>query len=239
MENLVVATFKNIMDATEGLNKLKALDRSGEITIYNLLIITKKRDDHYQLLYYEGIDLARLPDDTQLAALLHNMLDQPLRLASNIFLGLFEAPNNTQEGPPHPGNGLPGNGLPGNDLLEQFNLELRLSAFSILLDAEEDNPSHLDEYLHPYQGIAWRSNITDLYHEFVEEQWLRQRTPTGTRIDSLNAAIDRITARLNARIAVLKAKINGAEGSAKDKLVSQKSRLEQKVQKLNEHMRNW
>ena len=76
MENLVVATFKNIMDATEGLNKLKALDRSGEITIYNLLIITKKRDDHYQLLYYEGIDLARLPDDTQLAALLHNMLDQ-------------------------------------------------------------------------------------------------------------------------------------------------------------------
>src|SRR5258708_4155654 len=229
MENLVVATFKNIIDATEGLNKLKDLDKSSEITIYNILIIRKKSDDHYQLLYYEGIDIVHLPEDSQLAALLYNMLDQPLRLASNIFLGLLEGTVNTQEGPTDLCNGLS----------DQFNQELRLSTFSILLDAEEDNPSYLDDYMRPYQGVAWRANIVDLYHKFIEDQWIRQRMEGGKSIKTLNTWTNKITTQLNARIAILQEKINGAEDAVKYKLGSQKARLEQKVQRLNEYLRNW
>ena len=217
------------MDATEGLNKLKGLDKSSDITIYNILIIRKKSDDHYQLLYYEGIDIVHLPEDSQLAALLYNMLDQPLRLASNIFLGLLEGPVNTTEGPAGHGNGLH----------DEFNRGLRLNTFSILLDAEEDNPSYLDDYMRPYQGVAWRANIVDLYHKFIEDQWIRQRMEGGKSIKTLNTWTNKITTQLNARIAILQEKINGAEDAVKYKLGSQKARLEQKVQKLNEYLRNW
>jgi hypothetical protein len=117
-----------LLKVTEGLNKLKDLDRSG--------------------------DIVHLPGDSQLTTLLYNILDQPLRLASNIFLGLLEGFVNSQNGPADLYNGLP----------DQFNQQLRLSTFSVLLDAEEDNPSHIDEYMRPYQGVAWRSNIVDLYH---------------------------------------------------------------------------
>jgi len=229
MENLVVATFKNIIDATEGLNKLKDLDKSNEITIYNILVTRKKSDDLYQLLYYEGIDIAHLPEDSQLTALLSHMLDQPLRLASNIFLGLLERTLNSREGAADLSNGLP----------DQFNQELRLSTFSILLDAEEDNPSYIDDYMRPYQGVAWRSNIVDLYHKFVEDQLLRQRMGGGKSIEPLNTWINRITTQLNARIAILKEKINVAEDAVKDKLGSQMATLEQKVKNLNEYLRNW
>jgi hypothetical protein len=229
MENLVVATFKNIIDATEGLNKLKDLDKSNEITIYNILVTRKKSDDLYQLLYYEGIDIVHLPEDSQLTALLSHMLDQPLRLASNIFLGLLERTLNSREGAADLSNGLP----------DQFNQELRLSTFSILLDAEEDNPSYIDDYMRPYQGVAWRSNIVDLYHKFVEDQLLRQRMGGGKSIEPLNTWINRITTQLNARIAILKEKINVAEDAVKDKLGSQMATLEQKVKNLNEYLRNW
>ena len=229
MENLVVATFKNIIDATEGLNKLKDLDKSNEITIYNILVTRKKSDDLYQLLYYEGIDIVHLPEDSQLTALLSHMLDQPLRLASNIFSGLLERTLNSREGAANLSNGLP----------DQFNQELRLSTFSILLDAEEDNPSYIDDYMRPYQGVAWRSNIVDLYHKFVEDQLLRQRMEGGRSIEPLNTWINRITTQLNARIAILKEKINVAEEAVKDKLGSQKATLEQKVKNLNEYLRNW
>ena len=229
MENLVVATFKNIIDATEGLNKLKDLDKSGEITIYNILIIRKKSDDRYQLLYNEGIDIVHLPEDNQLEALLYNMLDQPLRLASNIFLGLLEGTVSRRERPTDVFNDLP----------DQFGQQLRLSTFSILVDAEEDNPSHIDGYMRPYQGIAWRSNIVDLYHKFIEEQWLRQRMEGGKPIESLNTWMNKITIQVDARIAILKEKINGAEDAVKDKLGSQKAMLEQKLQRLNDYLRNW
>jgi hypothetical protein len=33
MENIVVSTFRNVQDATAGLNKLKDLDQLNDITI--------------------------------------------------------------------------------------------------------------------------------------------------------------------------------------------------------------
>lgn len=223
MENLVVTTFTNIIDATEGLDKLKELDRSCDITIYNVLLVRKRNDHYYQLLHHEGVDIGQLPQDDQLAALLYNALDRPLGIVTHIFSGFLQWTIHSAEGP--------------NDLFEdfmaQFNKELRLSKFSIFLDVEEDDPSFIDEYMRRYQGVALRSDIVDLYRAYIEEQWLQDGKEREKWTDLLKISVNKLTQQLNARISILDEKIHHVGTAAKDKIASRKARLEQQLQRLN------
>jgi hypothetical protein len=54
MENLVVASFIDPRDANGGLNKLKELDELGDIVIYNMVLIRKTAENHFEFLYNEA-----------------------------------------------------------------------------------------------------------------------------------------------------------------------------------------
>src|ERR1700684_3332649 len=89
MENLVVTTFLNIQDATEGLNKIKELDELGEITIYNILLVRKRSETKFELLYHNGLDISEMPPYDKMAGLLFNTIDEPIKLAVALFSGLL------------------------------------------------------------------------------------------------------------------------------------------------------
>jgi hypothetical protein len=226
MENLVVATFETIADATNGLNKLKELERSGDITIYNLMIVRKISNNRYQLLHQEGVNFGRLPADNHLTTLLCGILDRPLGMATDLFSGLLRGPIRMEEQ----------TGDVSDDFLDQFNQELQVSSFSILLDAEEDEPSFIDEYMRSFHGVAFRSNIVDLYYTFLGDRWLQRGTDREKVTDSLKKWVTKVTRELNVRIRLLEERIREAGYADRRKLASRKLRLEQKVKKLNDYI---
>jgi hypothetical protein len=251
MENLVVTTFQNIQDATEGLNRLKELDQLSDISIYNILMVRKTTKTQYELLYYEGVDIKTLPPDNEMVDLLFSTVDGPIRMAIAIFSGLIKGNGSRDDSKNFP-----------IDFLEQFNNELQLDTFTILLDVEEDNEFAIDGYMKPYRGVALRTNIVDIYYQYVVNQWLQIQKQIASRKeilsevgeeyrDELKWRIDQfeekkewwigilkvqmlqIVKQISDRINMLERKMNSVEGNAKAKLKSQKENLEKKVAKFN------
>lgn len=256
MENLVVTTFRNIIDATEGLDKLKELDRLCEITIYNILIVRKRSDNNYQLLHHEGVDMGVLPEESQLASFLYNTIDRPIGMATDIFSGLIKESGHKDEEKD-----------PFCDLLMQFSKELQFGTFCIFLDVEEENISLIDGYMRHYHGVAIRTNVVELYHEYVEDKWFQtceemkqernilepggegEKSEVKARMEKLRVEreklvvklgvwIGKIRNQLNARIGILEGKINGAGNTVVGKLKLQKEKLEQKAKRMTEAMRS-
>ncbi|WP_422351033.1 hypothetical protein [Flagellimonas sp.] len=50
MANIIVVSFSEETKAIEALHKIKKLNSSGYITLYEYMIIRKKENDHYAVL---------------------------------------------------------------------------------------------------------------------------------------------------------------------------------------------
>src|SRR5262245_13301711 len=53
MDNIIVATFKDEKSAMEGLDRLKALDRRGDVIVYNKVVLRKSSDEYFEYLEKE------------------------------------------------------------------------------------------------------------------------------------------------------------------------------------------
>src|ERR1700760_1999100 len=61
MEKLIVITFRDVKNATGGLNRLLDLDQLGDITIYNYAKIQKTGNKQFDLQEHKGPDVSDLP----------------------------------------------------------------------------------------------------------------------------------------------------------------------------------
>jgi hypothetical protein len=228
MESLIITTFKTIQDATTGLNMLKQLDATNDITIYNLLMVRKRDEGNYELLYRDGLDIASSPPYEEMAGLLFNMIDVPVRLAVSVFSELLKVvslQNRSTE--------------ISDGFLGQFSRELQLTTFTILVDLEKDNTCRVEQYMNDCHGFAFCTDIVDLYHKYLIGQW-RMLIETGAgreesyRPDNIRRRIARIQDRMQDRIEILKGKIEITEGEVRERLKFLKEGIGNELRKFNE-----
>jgi hypothetical protein len=225
MENLIVATFLNIQDATEGLNKIKELDGLGEITIYNVLMVRKRSETKFELLFHNGLDISDMPPYDEMAGLLFSTIDEPIKLAVALFSGFLNV-----KGDQHMSGDF------STDLLGQFKRKLQLGIFTLLLDVEGDNEFIINRVMKTNHGIAFSTDIIDLYQEYIRDQW--QRIHKEIKYESLNIANEELSTELKAEKVILKKKMEGRIAEMREQVFKIKSQLNDRIEILGSKIKS-
>jgi uncharacterized membrane protein len=225
MENLVVASFQSLEDANRGLVKLKELDELGDIAIYNLVLIQKKTQDSFEILFHDGPDTQDLPAEGVLLGSAVGLLGGPVGMALGMIAGVTIGTVDEQDTEEFFG-----------DFLHKVNRRLASESYAIVMDVDEDDPIFLDSYLAPYQGAIVRTELRDEYNRYnrkeaeeldkeiddAENEWKRAAEKDKAAIKE---KIDKLKIKREERIKKLKTRIAKSKDDIHDKLKT----IEQKI----------
>src|SRR5579871_2152959 len=159
MENIVVSAFRNVQDATLGLNKLKDLDQLNDIDIFNIVMIRKTSDDKFEFLYRDGPDTQDLPADGALAGTLIGVIGGPIGMAVGMLTGAMIGAadeNDTED--------------MYREFLADVNKQLGVGTVAIVLDVEEEGELMINSYLEPFNGVIVRRDIAAEFDKYDQEQ---------------------------------------------------------------------
>jgi len=159
MENLIVVTFQNAQNATDGLNRVKELDELSDITIYNIALIRKTGESQFELLHRDGPDTADFPATGAVAGTLIGAIAGPVGMAIGMMTGTMfgYVDEDTTDGF-------------YTDLMDKLKDRLSAGTFAIVMDVEEDSELIINSYMEPYNGVIVRTAITDMVDDYDQEQ---------------------------------------------------------------------
>lgn len=223
MENIVVSSFRNLQDATLGLNKLKDLDQLNDITIYNMVMIRKTAEGKFEFLYQEGPDTQDIPVEGALAGTLIGAIGGPIGMAVGMLTGAVagSADEDDYEGM-------------SREFLEDVNKQLGIGSVAIVLDVEEGDELIINSYLSAFNGVVVRRDIADQFAKYDQEQWKESEEELKAEERRLKEAGEKDKAAIEARIAKLKAQKDDRIRKLRERNARTKERIQNKIKALDE-----
>ena len=254
MENLVVTTFQDAENATEGLNRLNELDQLGDITIYNLLLIRKTSESKFELLHQQGPDGADLPATGAMAGTLIGALGGPIGMAMGLLTGTVIGSLHEDDTKAFTKN-----------FIDKVNSRVSIGTFALLLDVEEDTEFMINSYMDPYKGVTVHTPIAGQLDDYDEEQWdeldkeideeqkaletaagkekeaikekiARLKEEKAKRIAKFKTGADKTKKQLEQRLADLDQKISASSAQARDRLTRHSEKIKGKIGRLDKKM---
>jgi uncharacterized membrane protein len=254
MENLVVTTFSDAENATEGLNKLNELDQLGDITIYNLLLIRKTSESQFELLHQQGPAGTDLPATGAMAGTLIGAIGGPIGMAMGLLTGALIGSIDEDDTKAFTKN-----------FLDKVNGRVSVGTFAIVLDVEEDTEFMINSYMDSYKGVTVHTPIAGQLDDYEEEQWdeldkeideeqkvletaagkekeaikekiVRLKEEKAKRMAKFKAGADKTKKQLQQRLAELDQKISTSRAQAKDRLTRHSEKIKEKLSRLNAKM---
>jgi uncharacterized membrane protein len=226
MENIVVSTFRNLQDATLGLNKLKDLDQLNDITIYNMVMIRKTDEKKFEFLYQEGPDTQDIPATGALAGTLIGTLGGPIGMAVGMLTGALIGSANEDDTEEM-----------SREFLDDVNKTLGTGSIAIVLDVEEDDEYMIDSYLTPFNGVIVRRDIAAQFAKYDQEQWNELQEEIATEEQRLKGAAEKDKAAIEARIAKLKTESDEKVKRIKERNARTKEHVQKKITALDEKLK--
>jgi len=223
MENIVVSTFRNVQDATAGLNKLKDLDQLNDITIYNMVMIRKTAEGRYVFLYQDGPDTQDLPAEGAMAGTLVGALAGPIGMAIGMLTGVMvgSADEDDTENM-------------SREFLDDVNKRLDIDAIAIVLDVEEDGEFMINSYLEPFNGVVARRDTAAEFDKYDQEQWKELKDEIKEAEEQLKQAGEEDKAAIKSRIEKLKSEREEKIKKIRERNAKTKQHLQNKLKTLDE-----
>ena len=223
MENIVVSSFRNLQDATLGLNKLKDLDQLNDITIYNLVMIRKTAEGKFEFLYREGPDTQDIPAEGALAGTLIGAIGGPIGMAVGMLTGtmLGSADEDDKE-------------EMSQEFLDNVNKQLSVGSIAIVMDVEEEDELMINSYLSPFNGVIVRRDIADELAKHDQQQWAELDAELDAEEARLKAAGAKDKAAIEAKIAKLKTERQERLKKVKERNARTKEQIQNKLKILDE-----
>jgi uncharacterized membrane protein len=218
MENLVVSTFQDAVNANEGLKKLQELDLIGDIIIYNVVMIRKTAESQFDLLFHDGPDYEGRPALGALGGSVIGAIGGPIGMVIGMLTGTIIGSADEDDAEAF-----------SADFLANMNGSLTIGAFAILLDLEEDNEQIINSYMEPCHGVTVHSDIADQYDRFDDEQRKELNEETDEEEKALQVAVDKDKEALKAKIKKLKAERDEKIGKIKSRAGARKRYIEEKI----------
>jgi uncharacterized membrane protein len=222
MENLVVSTFQDAVNASEGLKKLQELDQIGDIIIYNVVMIRKTAENQFDLLFQDGADLEGRPALGALGGAAIGAIGGPIGMAIGMLTGTIIGSADADDAEAF-----------SDAFLAKVNGNLTIGAFAILLDVEEDNEQLINSYMEPFHGVTVHSDIADQYDRFDNEQWKELNEEIDEEEKALQTALDKDKEALKAKIKKLKAERDEKIGKIKSRAAVRKKHIAEKIKVLD------
>ena len=228
MENIIVATFTDETKAIQALHKLGELDREGDISVYDKVLIRKGANDEYEVLKDDNTNGWRTLTGMAFGGLI-GAFGGPIGLAIGLYVGtvIGVVMDYTHY-------------IFDQDFIETISQRIPSGSTSIIAEIDEESSVFIDEYLKPLGALIWRSNINVEHEKFVEKQLNSLDEELKNAEKELGTAVEAQKARINMKVAELrtdrKAKIAEIELNNKERLSELKSKMESNRAKLQAHL---
>jgi uncharacterized membrane protein len=222
MENLVVASFIDPRDANGGLNKLKELDELGDIVIYNMVLIRKTAENHFEFLYNEGPDTDDMPAKGALIGTLVGAIGGPVGMLIGMLTGATAGAIDEDDTTDFSG-----------EFLAKVNAQLAPGSYAIVLDVEEDNDFMIDSYIGGCNGVIVRTLLSNAQYVYDREQDAELDKEIAEQEAEMKIAREEDKARFNAKINELKAKRAERHTRMKAKFENTKKHFKEKMDNLH------
>ena len=225
MNNILVATFNNDQTAIEGLHKLNALQRQGDIDVYNNVLLRRNLDGTFSYLKDE-----REPEGwATLGGVILGPLVGALGGPVGVIVGMFA--------------GLALGGMTDvakysydYEFLDSFKNGLPVGTTTIIAEVTEPSDVFVNNALAPLCAVVFRSDIygeKDRYFQSEVDYLDQQIDETNKEIDAsveadrqkLKAKVAELKAKRDKRVAEIKASIQEDIDSMKADVAAVKSNL--------------
>jgi uncharacterized membrane protein len=223
MENIVVSSFRNLQDATLGLNKLKDLDQLNDITIYNMVMIRKTAEGRFEFLYQEGPDTRDIPAEGALAGTLIGAIGGPIGMAVGMLTGVMVGSADEDDSEEM-----------SREFLDNVNKQLGIGSVAIVLDVEEEGEFMINSYLSPFNGVIVRRDIADQFAKYDQEQWTELQEELDAEEGRLKEAGEKDKAVIEAKIAKLKTEREERIRKIRERNARTKEQIQNKIKALDE-----
>lgn len=228
MENIIVATFINEAEAIQALHRLGELDRDGDISVYDKLLIRKGSNDEYEILKDDNTNGWRTLAGMAFGGLI-GAFGGPIGLAVGLYAGtvigvVFDYTHYSFE----------------QDFIDTISKSIPSGSTSIIAEIDEDSSVFIDEYLKPLGAVIWRSNVYVEHDKFIEKQMNSLDAELQSAENELAVTVEAQRARITAKVAELRAsrnaKIAEIELNSKERLNELKSKMESNRTKIQAHL---
>jgi uncharacterized membrane protein len=225
MESIIVATFNEIADAQQGLNKLLQLDELDDITLYTLALVHKKQEGQSELLYYDGPDTKDLPVAGAVLGTLIGVIGGPIGMIVGMMAGSITGSLNkynletaTQQ------------------FLRKIRVQLIPNKYILVMDVEEWNALLINTYLEPYHGVITRTALTDVYSNYEQEEWMALTQEIGPKGKALEKAYRKNKEAIQTKIQKLKLNRGAYNKKWKWATAYYQKHLQHKIEKLDQKL---
>jgi hypothetical protein len=145
MENIVVAAFNNLQNATDALKNIFVLRKLKDIVLYDVVLIRKVEENQFEFLLNDDPVMEELPNRGTLTALIVGPIETSVAIEDGIFLAVV--PESKEE-------------KKWERLrvktLGKLNNDLMVNDYALLLDVEEDSTTLVESYLAAGHGMILR-----------------------------------------------------------------------------------
>jgi uncharacterized membrane protein len=223
MESFIVATFKDMQHANEGLSKLKELDQLDEIVIYNMAMVRKKGDHLFEYLYYDGQDTQDLPAEGALIGSVIGLIAGPVGMAIGMMTGVMAGAIDEDDADDFTG-----------EISDSVNNQLRTGEYAIIADVEEDIELLIDSYLGEYDATIVRTSLTDAFDHYDLEKWEELDKDIDDAQKELAAATEAQKSSLREKLAKLKAKREERNKKFRTRVENMRNKMQDKMKSLDQ-----
>jgi osmotically-inducible protein OsmY/uncharacterized membrane protein len=197
-ENVVAVTFDEEASAYEGLARLKALDAQDHIGLSAGAVVTREPDGQITIKDQYGEESIAGTAGGGLIGLLVGVLGGPLGVivggATGLVVGsLFDVDDDDET----------------KSVLGEISKSIRVGPPALLAEVTEDSPLPVDDAMAQLRGSVLRRSVDDVEAEIAAAEHAQRQAKRQARKDLFEARRNQQKADVDAKIAVLKAKLPG------------------------------
>ena len=223
MENLIVATFRDLEHANAALTRLHELDQLDDIVIYNMVMVRKAGDNLFEYLHREGPDTQDLPAQGAIIGSLAGLIAGPLGMALGMMTGVMAGAIDEDDTDDFE-----------SEIKDKVNSQLRNGDYAIVIDLEEDAEFIVDSYLRANEAIIVRTTMTDDYDRYDRQQLDELDREIDDAEKELATAAEARKASVKKKLAALKAKREEQNKKFKTRMDGYKKKTQERMKSLDQ-----
>lgn len=225
MANIIVVSFTQETKAIKALHKLKELDSYGDITLYEHLMIRKKKHDEYEVLKDKTSEVGWRTVTGMALGGLAGALAGPIGLVIGLYSGtavgaILDIGRYDLE----------------DDFIKKVNNKMKVDEITIIAEVGEESSVFIDNYMESLDTKVIRTEAGVELDNFLDEQIEELEDKIEDEREKLKEATTAEKAKINTKITDLKAqreaKLAELETKRKSYLKSIKDRTEARIEKL-------
>ncbi|HEV2481205.1 MAG TPA: DUF1269 domain-containing protein [Puia sp.] len=230
MTHLIIASFDQQEQATEAFTKLQELEKIGDITIYEMAVITKNAEGQASIVEAVTAEGGQPVTGMAVGAVI-GALAGPVGMVAGMLVGTL-----TGEVAELDDYGFE------DDFVAKVTDQLKPGASVVVLEVEEDDPVFIDSTLTMMGTEPQRIDVNYEYTKYSDEELEEFEEDILTVRDKLKTAVDEEKDKFRNKIAKLKAKrkerIEELKEQAGERQVSNKEKKVARIRgKIEKHQK--